>query len=149
MVDLRAELPREPASPGLAGMMLARRVSIKPDPEECLPAQTESGHLLPFKDRHLLDFPGLEHPHTERQLRRAVLENLRGPRRGARLAPAALAVLHAHIPSSAMTNSPPGQPAPLSAENILRQFAGLAEANTGATKISIDDVHDNNNADKS
>lgn len=57
--------------------LFTRYVSVKRDPEKCLPAQAEQGDLLPFKDHYLLDFLGLEESHTERQLRRAMLANLR------------------------------------------------------------------------
>jgi predicted nuclease of restriction endonuclease-like (RecB) superfamily len=57
--------------------LFTRYVSVKRDPERCLPAQAEQGDLLPFKDHYLLDFLGLEESHTERQLRRAMLANLR------------------------------------------------------------------------
>jgi predicted nuclease of restriction endonuclease-like (RecB) superfamily len=57
--------------------LFTRYVSVKRDPEKCLPAEPEQGDLLPFKDRYLLDFLGLEESHTERQLRQAMLANLR------------------------------------------------------------------------
>jgi predicted nuclease of restriction endonuclease-like (RecB) superfamily len=59
--------------------LFTRYVSVKRDPEKCLPQRTESGEeLLPFKDHYILDFLGLEDHHTERQLRKAMLANLRG-----------------------------------------------------------------------
>jgi len=57
--------------------LFTRYVSVKRDPEKCLPAAAEQGDLLPFKDHYLLDFLGLEESHTERQLRQAMLANLR------------------------------------------------------------------------
>lgn len=57
--------------------LFTRYVSVKRDPEKCLPAEPEQGDLLPFKDHYLLDFLGLEESHTERQLRQAMLANLR------------------------------------------------------------------------
>ena len=57
--------------------LFTRYVSVKCDPEKCLPAAAEQGGLLPFKDHCLLDFLGLEYSHTERQLRQAMLANLR------------------------------------------------------------------------
>jgi predicted nuclease of restriction endonuclease-like (RecB) superfamily len=58
--------------------LFTRFVSVKRDPEKCLPQRTESGELLPFKDHYILDFLGLEDRHTERQLRKAMLANFRG-----------------------------------------------------------------------
>lgn len=57
--------------------LFTRYVSVRRDPEKCLPAQPEQGDLLPFKDHYLLDFLGLEESHTERQLRQTMLANLR------------------------------------------------------------------------
>ena len=57
--------------------LFTRYVSVKRDPEKCLPAEPDQGALLPFKDHYLLDFLGLEESHTERQLRQAMLANLR------------------------------------------------------------------------
>jgi len=57
--------------------LFTRYVSVKRDPEKCLPVAAEQGDLLPFKDHYLLDFLGLEDSHTERQLRQAMLANLR------------------------------------------------------------------------
>ena len=59
-----------------SGLFL-RYVSVARDPEKCLPEQTEQGPLLPFKDHYVLDFLGLEEQHTERQLRKAMLANVR------------------------------------------------------------------------
>jgi predicted nuclease of restriction endonuclease-like (RecB) superfamily len=57
--------------------LFTRYVCVKRDPEKCLPADTEQGDLLPFKDHYVLDLLGLEDSHTERQLRKAMLANLR------------------------------------------------------------------------
>ncbi|MBI4195276.1 MAG: DUF1016 domain-containing protein [Betaproteobacteria bacterium] len=57
--------------------LFTRYVSVKRDPEKCLPADAERGDLLPFKDHYVLDFLGLEESHTEFQLRKAMLANLR------------------------------------------------------------------------
>jgi predicted nuclease of restriction endonuclease-like (RecB) superfamily len=59
-----------------AGLFL-RYMSVARDPEKCLPEKTEQGPLLPFKDHYVLDFLGLEEQHTERQLRKAMLANVR------------------------------------------------------------------------
>ena len=58
--------------------LFTRYVSVKSQPEKCLPERAENGDLLPFKDHYILDFLGLEDGHTERQLRKAMLANLRG-----------------------------------------------------------------------
>jgi predicted nuclease of restriction endonuclease-like (RecB) superfamily len=58
--------------------LFTRYVSVKRHPEKCLPQRTENGDLLPFKDHYILDFLGLADRHTERQLRKAMLSNLRG-----------------------------------------------------------------------
>jgi len=57
--------------------LFTRYVSVKRHPEKCLPKRAERGELLPFKDHYVLDFLGLEEGHTERQLRKAMLSNLR------------------------------------------------------------------------
>ena len=57
--------------------LFERYVSVKRDPEKCLPDDAESGDLLPFKDHYVLEFLGLEDEHTEKQLRKAILSNLR------------------------------------------------------------------------
>jgi predicted nuclease of restriction endonuclease-like (RecB) superfamily len=59
-----------------SGLFL-RYVSVAQDPEKCLPERVEQGPLLPFKDHYVLDFLGLEEQHTERQLRKAMLANVR------------------------------------------------------------------------
>jgi predicted nuclease of restriction endonuclease-like (RecB) superfamily len=59
-----------------SGLFL-RYVSVARDPENCIPAHVEQGDLLPFKDHYVLDFLGLEGQHTERQLRKAMLANVR------------------------------------------------------------------------
>ncbi len=57
--------------------LFERYVSVKRDPEKCLPAVAEQGDLLPFKDHYILEFLGLEDAHSEKQLRKAILANLR------------------------------------------------------------------------
>lgn len=57
--------------------LFTRYVSVKSHPEKCLPAEAESGDLLPFKDHYILEFLGLEDEHSESQLRQAILANLR------------------------------------------------------------------------
>jgi predicted nuclease of restriction endonuclease-like (RecB) superfamily len=57
--------------------LFLRYMSVKRDPEKCLPDDAEAGDLLPFKDHYILEFLGLEDEHTERELRRAILANLR------------------------------------------------------------------------
>jgi predicted nuclease of restriction endonuclease-like (RecB) superfamily len=59
-----------------AGLFL-RYMSVARHPEKCLPEKPEQGALLPFKDHYILDFLGLEEQHTERQLRKAMLGNVR------------------------------------------------------------------------
>ena len=59
-----------------SGLFL-RYMSVKRDPEKCLPAEAESGDLLPFKDHYILEFLGLSEEHSEKQLRKAILANLR------------------------------------------------------------------------
>ena len=57
--------------------LFERYVSVKRDPEKCLPTDAEHGDLLPFKDHYVLEFLGLEDEHTEKELRKAILGNLR------------------------------------------------------------------------
>lgn len=57
--------------------LFTRYVSVREHPEKCLPAASESGELLPFKDHYVLEFLGLEDEHSEQQLRHAILANLR------------------------------------------------------------------------
>lgn len=57
--------------------LFTRYLSVKRDPEKCLPAESEAGDLLPFKDHYVLEFLGLEDEHSEAQLRHAILANLR------------------------------------------------------------------------
>ena len=57
--------------------LFERYVSVKRDPEKCLPTDAEHGDLLPFKDHYILEFLGLEDEHTEKELRKAILGNLR------------------------------------------------------------------------
>lgn len=57
--------------------LFLRYVSVRSEPEKCLPDVAEQGGLLPFKDHYILEFLGLQDEHTERELRRAILANLR------------------------------------------------------------------------
>jgi predicted nuclease of restriction endonuclease-like (RecB) superfamily len=57
--------------------LFTRYVSVQENPEKCLPVEAESGDLLPFMDHYVLEFLGLEGEHSERQLRHAILANLR------------------------------------------------------------------------
>ena len=57
--------------------LFTRYVSVKSDPEKCLPDDAESGDLLPFKDHYVLEFLRLENKHSEKELRKAILANLR------------------------------------------------------------------------
>jgi len=57
--------------------LFTRYVSVREQPEKCLPAEAESGELLPFKDHYVLEFLGLEDQYSERELRKAILANLR------------------------------------------------------------------------
>ena len=57
--------------------LFTRYVSVKSHPEKCLPEHPEAGDLLPFKDHYVLEFLGIEDEHTEKQLRKAILSNLR------------------------------------------------------------------------
>ena len=57
--------------------LFTRYVSVKRDPEKCLPDDAESGDLLPFKHHYVLEFLGLEDQHSEKELRKAILANLR------------------------------------------------------------------------
>ena len=59
-----------------SGLFL-RYVSVARAPEKCIPEDAEQGPLLPFKDHYVLDFLGLEDQHSERQLRQALLANVR------------------------------------------------------------------------
>jgi len=59
-----------------SGLFL-RYMSVKRDPEKCLPDDAESGDLLPFEDHYVLEFLGLGDEHSERELRKAILANLR------------------------------------------------------------------------
>jgi predicted nuclease of restriction endonuclease-like (RecB) superfamily len=59
-----------------SGLFL-RYMSVKRDPEKCLPTDAEVGDLLPFKDHYVLEFLGLSEEHSERELRKAILANLR------------------------------------------------------------------------
>jgi predicted nuclease of restriction endonuclease-like (RecB) superfamily len=61
----------------IASSLFSRYVSVASDPEKCLPEEPERGPLLPFKDHYVLDFLGLGEQHTERQLRKALLGNVR------------------------------------------------------------------------
>ncbi len=57
--------------------LFTRYMSVREQPEKCLPADAEAGELLPFKDHYVLEFLGLQEEHSERQLRKAILANLR------------------------------------------------------------------------
>ncbi len=57
--------------------LFTRYMSVREQPEKCLPAQPEAGELLPFKDHYVLEFLGLEEEHSEQELRKAILANLR------------------------------------------------------------------------
>ncbi len=57
--------------------MFTRYTTVLDNPERCLPANPESGDLLPFNDHYVLEFLGLEVEHTEKELRHAILSNLR------------------------------------------------------------------------
>ena len=57
--------------------LFERYMSVKRDPEKCLPTDAESGNLMPFKDHYILEFLGLEDEHSEKELRKAILDNLR------------------------------------------------------------------------
>ena len=59
-----------------SGLFL-RYMSVRQEPEKCLPAESEKGDLLPFKDRYILEFLGLSEVHSERELRKSILANLR------------------------------------------------------------------------
>jgi predicted nuclease of restriction endonuclease-like (RecB) superfamily len=59
-----------------SGLFL-RYMSVAREPEKCLPEARDQGPLLPFRDHYVLDFLGLEATHTEQQLRRAMLANVR------------------------------------------------------------------------
>ena len=54
-----------------------RYMSVQSDPEKCLPTDAERGDLLPFKDHYVLEFLGLSDEHSEQELRKAILANLR------------------------------------------------------------------------
>ena len=56
--------------------LFERYMSVKRDPEKCLPTNAESGDLMPFKDHYILEFLGLDDEHSEKQLRKAILDNL-------------------------------------------------------------------------
>ena len=57
--------------------LFTRYMSVKKQPEKCLPEKVERGDLLPFKDHYVLEFLGLRSEHTELELRKAILANLR------------------------------------------------------------------------
>jgi predicted nuclease of restriction endonuclease-like (RecB) superfamily len=57
--------------------LYARYVSVRREPEKCLPDKAERDDSLPFKDHYVLEFLGLAGEHSEQQLRKAVLHNLR------------------------------------------------------------------------
>ncbi|MEQ9406673.1 MAG: PDDEXK nuclease domain-containing protein [Fuerstiella sp.] len=58
-------------------VLYTRYVTVKDSPEQCLPDHPEAGDLLPFRDHYVLDFLGLQEEHSERQLQKAILDNLR------------------------------------------------------------------------
>ncbi|HQX49857.1 MAG TPA: PDDEXK nuclease domain-containing protein [Planctomycetaceae bacterium] len=57
--------------------LFERYTSVKHNPEKCLPTDAESGDLMPFKDHYILEFLGLEDEHSEKELRKAILANMR------------------------------------------------------------------------
>lgn len=57
--------------------LFERYTSVKRDPEQCLPTDAEYGDLMLFKDHYILEFLGLENEHSEKELRKAILANLR------------------------------------------------------------------------
>ncbi len=57
--------------------LFARYVSVGEAPQKCLADSSESGDLLPFRDHYVLEFLGLTQQHSERELRRSILANLR------------------------------------------------------------------------
>lgn len=57
--------------------LYARYMSVKSNPEACLPKVAEHGDLQPFKDHYVLEFLGLAEEHSEKELRKAILGNLR------------------------------------------------------------------------
>jgi len=57
--------------------LFERYTSVKSEPEKCLPSATESRVLTPFKDHYILEFLGLEDEHTDKELRKAILANMR------------------------------------------------------------------------
>ncbi len=57
----------------IASDLFTRYVSVRQQPEKCLPAETESGDLLPFIDHYVLDFLGLAEEHSEQRLHQAIL----------------------------------------------------------------------------
>jgi predicted nuclease of restriction endonuclease-like (RecB) superfamily len=61
----------------LDSCLFTRYVSVREEPEKCLPDDAESGALLPFKDSYVLEFLGLEEEYSERELRHSILANLR------------------------------------------------------------------------
>jgi len=54
-----------------------RYMSVRRDPEKCLSDDAEQGDLLPFKDHYILEFLVLSDEYSERELRQAILANLR------------------------------------------------------------------------
>lgn len=57
--------------------LFSRYMSAKKNPEACLPKVSEQGDLQPFKDHYVLEFLGLSEEHSEKELRKAILGNLR------------------------------------------------------------------------
>jgi predicted nuclease of restriction endonuclease-like (RecB) superfamily len=58
-------------------ILFTRYTTARNDPGKCLPAAPEAGDLLPFRDHYILEFLGLSEQHSEKELRRAILANLR------------------------------------------------------------------------
>lgn len=56
--------------------LFERYTTVRRNPEKCLPIETESGDLLPFRDHYVLEFLGLADEHSERELRKSILANL-------------------------------------------------------------------------
>jgi len=58
-------------------MPVERYTSVKSEPDNYLPTASEYGDLMPFKDHYVLEFLGLEDEHTDKELRKAILANMR------------------------------------------------------------------------
>jgi len=57
--------------------LYVRYMSVRRDPEKCLPTDAEHGDLLPFKDHYILEFLGLSDEHSECELRKAGVRSAR------------------------------------------------------------------------